>query len=423
MWLGCLVLGGVFACSVGVASAQALPLVQQGDLTYLGAFRVPQLGQSGDAGSYNYGGTSLSYYPTNDSLFLVGFDHEQYLGEINIPALVNSTDIGSYNIATVRQTLRDPSEGTLGDINPTDGNNKKVGGNIVYGGKLYFTGYSYYDAAGTQDVSHFARPINLATTGQVQGPYQVGTQYPGFVSGYMTPVPAAWQATLGGPVLTGNCCLAIAGVQSNGPAVSVFDPADIGVENPVSATPLVGYPSSHPLGPGWGTTNALYNGTTNIRGVVFPEGTRSVLFFGKHGTGPWCYGAGTSDPDLDGDPVPGEPGVIYCYDPADSSKGTHAYPYRYQVWAYDVDDLVDVRNGVLQQYEPQPYATWIYNLPIGDNNAATFGGAAYDPATDRIYLSQMNEDTGFAPIIHAYRVDVGASDTTPPSAPSNLAVQ
>ena len=62
------------------------------------------------------------------------------------------------------------------------------------------TGYSYYDGSGTQMKSHFVSGMTLSTQGDVRGAYQVGTLGAGFVDGYMTTVPAGWQAALGGPV-------------------------------------------------------------------------------------------------------------------------------------------------------------------------------------------------------------------------------
>jgi hypothetical protein len=74
-------------------------------------------------------------------------------------------------------------------------------------------------------------------------------------------------------------------------------------------------------------------GNTTVRGVVFPAGTNTVLFFGTQGTGPFCYGEGTDDPSLDGTPT--RDGTTWCYDPDVSYKGTHGYPYVPEVWAYD----------------------------------------------------------------------------------------
>ncbi|MDB6088783.1 MAG: hypothetical protein JWN85_1567 [Gammaproteobacteria bacterium] len=419
----------LFSLALSVAFAVTLPrpawsqstepLLQQSNLAYQGAFRVPQ--GSSDTTTFDYGGTALTYNPGNKSLYMVGHDWYQLSAEISIPSIVNSTNISSLATATILQTFADSTQGKLNQINPSDPNTKKVGGQLVYNGKLVVAGYSFYDGSGAQSTSHFARPLSLSTTGQVQGPVRIGTQYPGFVSGYMTLVPPEWQSQLGGPALTGNCCLNIISEQSNGPAVSVFDPSKLGVQSPVPATPLVGYPYPHILGPSETSQNQYFNLTTKITGVVFPVGTRSVLFFGRHGTGPYCYGPGTPDQSLAGKPADG--GVdVYCYDPADSSKGTHAYPYAYQVWAYDAIDLASVKNGTKLQYQITPYAVWTFHLPFESSDAHLTGGAGYDPQTNSIYLSQRCEDTNCAPIIHVFKVNGTVGTVTTPDPPTNLQV-
>jgi hypothetical protein len=89
--------------------------------------------------------------------------------------------------------------------------------------------------------------------------------------------------------------------------------------------------------------------------MVFPSGSRSLLYFGTQGIGKFCYGEGTSDPSLNGKPTPD--GTIWCYDPDNSSKGTHAYPYVPEVWAYDARDLLAVRRGLKKPWQVKPYAT------------------------------------------------------------------
>jgi hypothetical protein len=373
------------------AAPTALPLVHKGNLAYQGAFRVPQ--GTSDTTTFRYGGTALGYHPGNNSLFITGHDHVQFTAEISIPAVVNSANLNELATASVLQPLRDATEGRLGRINPSDSNPKKIGGHLVHNGRLIVTGFSYYDGSGTQSASHLSRPLQLSTAGQVIGPYSVGAD-PHFVGGYMTPVPPEWQALLGGTALTGMCCLPIANVQSCGPSVSVFDPS----LTSRSATRLLGYPLSNPLRP-VSSTNAVYNLTSSISGVVFPSGTRSVLFFGRHGVGTYCYGEGAD-----------------CGDLADSYKGVHAYPYVYQVWAYDANDLLAVKKGSKRQYQPQPYAVWTFNLPFEHARSTHFlGGAAYDPQTQRIYLSQRGADAS-GPVIHAFRV-TGTASTTPSTPP------
>jgi hypothetical protein len=403
----------------GQSSAQTL--LQQSDLIYQGAFRLPQ----GEFGSpqysgFNYGGTALGYNPAHNSLYIVGHDWYQLTAEVSIPQITNSNNLNNLATATVLQQFSDPLEGKIGSINPSDPNSKKIGGQMVYGSQLYVSAYSYYDGGGTQSSSHFVRPTNLSTTGQVSGPYRVGTIGPRFIAGYMTQIPQEWQSAFGGPAVTGQCCLSIISTTSLGPAAFVFNPADVGSKNPVPTTPLVFYPIDHPTLGTWegnGTPNPIYNMTTGIRGMAFPQGTRSVLFFGTTGLGVSCYGAGTSDLSLDRKPVPGESGVIYCYDPDNGSKGCHAYPYGNYVWAYDANDLISVKNGQKNPWDVLPYATWSLN-----STGSGVNGAAYDPSTGRIYLSVGFED-GTMPLIHVFKVNVaGQGDTTPPSAPKGLKI-
>lgn len=393
------------------AAQTAEPLLQKSNLVYLGAFRVPQ--GSGNA-TFDYGGTALTFNPANDSLYMVGHDWYQQSAEISIPAVVNSTSIGSLNTATILQPFADATEGKLKQINPGDPNPQKIGGQLVSGGKLIVSGFSFYDGNVTQSSSHFVRPLTLAASGQVQGPFKVGSLYPGFVSGYMTPIPSEWQSSLGGTALTGNCCLNIISAQSNGPAASAFNPSQLGSANPVPATMLVGYPYGHQLGPGLSAQNNYFNMSTQITGVAFPAGTRSVLFFGRQGTGPYCYGPGTSTQSQAGQPADG--GVdTWCYDPSDSSKGDHAYPYVYQVWAYDANDLLAVKQGSKQPYEVQPYAVWAFNLPFeNSSDQHLLGGAAYDPASNRIYISQRCEDANCAPVIQVFKVNGSVVNPSPP---------
>src|SRR5882672_3895510 len=269
------VLALVGMTAAGQVSAQTTaPLLKQADLVYQGAFRLPQL--SADENSFAWGGTSLGFNPANNSLYIRGHDNAQRTAEVKIPALVNTSDVSKMVTASILQSLTDATEGKLGSINPLDPNGQKVGGYLVYNGNLYISGYSFYDGSGTQRSSHFVRPLNLSTKGQVLGPYKVGSSYPGYYSLYMTQVPAEWQSLLGGPALTGGCCLSITSLQSNGPAVSVFDPAKLASTTP--ATELVGYPLGSNLGPGETTKNNLFNLATKIKGVIFPTGTRSVLF-------------------------------------------------------------------------------------------------------------------------------------------------
>ncbi|OGY85358.1 MAG: hypothetical protein A3F54_03020 [Candidatus Kerfeldbacteria bacterium RIFCSPHIGHO2_12_FULL_48_17] len=364
-----------------LSPVERLPRIRYRNLKYQGAFRVP--GDTINGTSFNYGGTAIAYNPDKNSLYMVGHDHHQKVAEIKIPQIVNGTSLTDLKTATFLQKFYDFSDGKVTEAGDY---HTKVGGLLVYKNRLYGTAYEYYDANNSQILSHIISPLDISRPRDARGPYQVGTAGAGFVSGFMTQIPPVWQKLMGGPALTGQCCLAIVGRTSSGPAASVFDPTDLGkLEKPVPATQVVGYPLAHPLGTGWGTTSNLFNGTTVMAGAVWPEGTRSVLFFGRQGIGPWCYGTGAE-----------------CNDPVVSYKGTHAYPYVYQIWAYDARDFVSVKNGEKQPWEIKPHDIWRLELPFADQNHV-IGGVTYDTKNRRIFVSQLRGDNKL-PVVHVFTI-------------------
>ena len=368
-------------------SQTALPtkLVQVADLVHEGSFTLPNAQDTTGTYGFEYAQGVLAFNPARNSLFVVGHDWNQQVAEVSIPALGGT--------ATVLQPFVDALGGRITQINPTDPNAKKIGGMAVIGNQLVLTAYSYYDGAMSATSSHFVRPVTLTASG-LQGPFRVGSLNPGFYAGYFAPVPAAWQAALGGTLLNGQCCLGIVSRTSYGPSVSVVNPADLtSARANTPATMLVGYPEAHATLAAWASTGPLFNGTTIMRGVVLPEGTATVLFFGRHGMGTWCYGEPTT-----------------CKDPEDSGKGTHAYPYEPHVWAYNANDLAAVRAGTKQPWDVKPYAT--FRLP--GLTKAGIGGVAVDPATGRIFVSEQFGD-GAKLRIHVFRI--GQGGTTPPVPP------
>jgi hypothetical protein len=354
------------------AALEDLPLLTRQALSYLGTFSVPH--QDDLSNPLGYGGYALGYDAAQPGLFFGGHDWYQQLCEIGIPATLALTQT-----ASILQNCTDVTEGRLSQI---DQDSIKLGGTLVFSGRLIVAAYSYYDADGSQVLSHFVSNADLSIQGDVLGPYPVG-DWAGIVSGYMGLIPPEWRAAFGGPALTGNCCLSIISRTSYGPAVSVFNPNDVGRLDPVPATPVLYYPQDHPLA-AWDANSPYFNGSTHILGVAFPPGSRSVLFFGRQGVGPFCYGTGAE-----------------CNDPVDSSKGTHAYPYVHQVWAYDALDLLAVKDGTRQPWEVKPYALW----QLGEMDAsggADMAGMTYDPDSGRVYITEMY---GESPAVHVYQIE------------------
>ena len=390
----------------------ALPLLSSSGLEYVGGFRVPA--ETANGMSFSYGGQALAYDPSTNSLFI---SNRNYVAEVSIPAPVNSSDVNAMPFARLLQPFVDPTEGHLRDISDSD---VKMDSLMVYGNRLYGTGYIYFDSSNVQRVSHYSRSrqLNQPSFSGWSQVWESGKS--GLVAGVMAAVPSEWQAKLGGPAITGQCCIPIVWRTSSGPSAFAFDPAQIG-QATATATPLLYYPIDHATLGSWSDANPTYGSTTEILGVAVIAGTRTALYFGRNGMGKSCYGEGTADPTLDGTTAPD--GSPYCYDPTNPYKAPHAYPYRYQVWAYDLNDFAAVKAGTKQPWEVVPYGVWPLNLPTPEATVQ-LGGVGYDSQRQLLYVSQLRADpAGFEnrPVIHTFRVNAtpGAA-TAPPSAISTV---
>ena len=159
----------------------------------------------------------------------------------------------------------------------------------------------------------------------------------------------------------------------------------------VAASPLLYYTAEHPTLGHWDGANPTYGATIQMGGLAIIDGTRTALYVGRNGTGPNCYGNGTSNQSLNG--TYGPDGAKWCYDPTTSDKGSHAYPYRYQVWAYDLNDFAAVKEGRKQPWEVVPYGVWPFDLPTPEPSVK-LGGVGYDAARQILYISQLGRRQG-----------------------------
>jgi hypothetical protein len=417
----------------GVVSSEQRPqppLLQQSNLVYEGAFRLPAA--SKHSNSFEYGGTALTYWPAHDSLLAVGHDWYQMTAEVSIPEPSKATTIDELPRAEFKQPFTDLLQGKRRTI---DGSTQqtKIGGHLILDRSIVISVWSFYDAGMVkQTKTHFVTGQNFSDLGTTTGPFQVGRGFQefapdkarigGFVSGYMSAIPPEWQSALGGTHLTGQGGrVSIVDRTSSGPSATVFTPGDLGSKNPAPGKIVMGYPSqpanrrdplNHPTLGNWNSGGGLklYDGTQGFRGMVFPDGTRSILFFGWGGSR-FCYGAGTANKALDLQPVPRTGGKQhYCYDPTNQNTGTHGYPDRSLVYAYKVEDFIAAKQGRKRPWDVVPYTTWTFKLPFQERveNGVDIGdysivGAAYDPSKRRIFLSAYRSD-GDLPLIHVFTV-------------------
>ncbi len=360
------------------------PLLHSSDITYIGSFKLPRPAFGSDSKSFDYGGMGLAVSADGSELYVGGHIYNQSLGRIAIPNPIGGT------ATLIQAPVSIP--GSVG----TGGSNTELAGVLVYNGRLIVQKRIPYDnngtgpthAVGNLNISGFSSFTRLANIPSAQ-----------FGSGYMGPIPLEWQTLLGGPAFTGNSAMSINSMCSNGPSFYVFNPDDVGVKSPVPTTPLMhfDYPN-HMLADPESTNDLFSISDVYNAGIVFPSGTRSVLFFARHGSGDLTY-------KVDDGGCGGE-------------GGWGADPYRRQVTAFDANDLLAVKNGTKQPNEIEPYAWWTLAGPSDSCGKFAYSGLAYDPKTRRIYAAF---DYGTSPEIHVWQVsgtpaDNPPEDTTPPKA-------
>ena len=104
-------------------------------------------------------------------------------------------------------------------------------------------------------------------------------------------------------------------------------------------------------------------------GMVFPSGTRSVLFFYRHGNS-FCYGTAEQCGN----------------DPCSPYHGEHGYPYQRNIMAFDANDLLAVKNGSMANHEVEPYDVWEAPDAQGSCDGYMYSAIAYDDANRKVYV-------------------------------------
>ena len=397
----------------------SMPLVYSQHLTRLGSFKLPKV--SGEVRyTFGYGGLAMVYNPVGNggagSLILTGHLEYSHIGEVTIPTPVDSTNFGALPTASfvTYQPNGRPESLTSGrnlDIGPigTASGITAIYGLMIAGSRLIYSASIGY--LNNQTRSHWARSLDWSVSGsETSGTAVTATNVAGegapvrVTAGYMHAIPAAYQVALGGTALTGFIVESAASSEGvNGPGVFTFDPTQVGLVSTLPAPTLLYYPvSAHLQTVSRGYVHNVWNYTSTPRGIVIPNGTRSLLYIGRHGYGMYAYGVGGTD----GFGAAVDNANVMIYDPTDSSNGEHAWPYRYQVWAYDLGDLARVKDGTTLPWAVQPYAVWSIEMPIVPVDEGHYtGGMAYDPATRRLFIVQGTTNDSGEPVVTVFRVE------------------
>ncbi|MHC1782353.1 MAG: hypothetical protein AB9891_06250 [Anaerolineaceae bacterium] len=437
------------------SSAPIIPgeLIRPEDLTYMGAFRLPD--DNGRPRTFEYGGSAMTFRPGTDpendgfpgTLFITGHDRLAYgeltdgsqVAEISIPAPLTGQAVEGLNTASFVQGFSDLAAGHFAGLD-----------------EIPRIGMAYLDHPATGPLLHLAwgqhmppdpTPATHAWVGvdfskpDFQGEWFIGSQDFNSVNGYIFEIPAAWaDAYTGGKVLaTGR--YRDGGWSGMGPALFAYQPWTDASGTPAAhgahlqETVLLQYESSistesfehalkgyqHPdewEGGAWLTT-------ANGKSAVVFVGTKSV---GEKYWYGWVNPAGSNIPCIedeligqftlcrlaDGSPCP-ESDLAECLGHNDF-RGWWSTAWEGQMILYDPADLARVAAGELEPWQPQPYATLslepaLFHNPsgvevemIGQGAQRRFriGDVAFDRANGLIYVLELFAD-GAKPVVHVWR--------------------
>jgi hypothetical protein len=399
------------------------------DLTYLGAFRLPE----GSGGSnWDYSGHGLTYYPAGDpegpddgfpgSLYGYGHDHHLMVSEMTIPIPVAVENLNELNTATTLQPFADITEGLF---DPATADLPRAG--IEYlpaqgdqtTGKLHFVWGQHFQYF---DPSHGWSELDLSN------PQPMGLWvFNGFTnyatSDYVFEIPEAWANayTPGQRLATGRFR---EGVWSGfGPALFAFSPWEDGSPPPpnttlTSITPLLLYGTQEEGNPEILTDSSMMmNGYQEADhwwgGAWLTAGdSAAVVFVGTKAVGSSWYGFAN--------------GVVWPYDCADqtpstcpevpdwpySDRGFWAEAYQAQMIFYDPNQLAAVAQGRIQPYEPQPYASlditpYLFdpNLNQAEYKRDLVGAAAFDRERGLLFVVERLADE-YKSVIHVFQITI-----------------
>jgi hypothetical protein len=225
-------------------SAPGNTLVFQNNVSYLGSFALPSTiaGSATASGVTSAGIVPAAYSANGNSSIVVSYwkTGPEYIGmaELSIPAnLSSSSSFASLPVANVTRSSADVfnGQGTRSGSNTASG--LASGTDFATNGpfNIYSSANSLVAQVGvyTQQQAGFVwrRNANVSVT-TVEGPFtlidtakdQTNSRSNG---GFMTKVPAAYQASLGGDVIAGIGYVAQVGASSDGPAAICFNSANI----------------------------------------------------------------------------------------------------------------------------------------------------------------------------------------------------
>ena len=419
-----------------------LPLLSIESMKYQGAFTFePSSSFTTTDGKMTLNTT------TRNSLFVQGKWINVTIGEYSIPSLVNSNFIPDLNKGVRKQDFV-----TILDRTNTPNTFKldRIGGMQHIDGELLVHMYKFYASKPPYtDTSVVFRDAANLDISNLDGFFRFSGASQEVL--WISPIPPDYTAILGGNYISGAATNNSFSVNINfgsaGPSAWVMNSSDIIGTSlssaDVATTPVLNFGSNHIMAKtssGWMNINNWrphvqynYNGCctlpenrtkpkdfhdnydidlvgdndlwTDVAGVAYGfivPGTKTYAAFGYQAG--HLRGAGYKIQRKNGKS---------CGGPCAYDKDEENY-----YWFFNVDDLIDVKNGIKKSYEVIPYAYGKFTTPFDtylDKNGVTkkgiIKGGTYDTESKILYLNVPNinnYDTKYSPtaVVMAFKINL-----------------
>jgi hypothetical protein len=431
------------------------PLIQPSDLTYLGAFRLPDDGER--PRTFEYGGNAMTFNPNGDpsgsddgfpgSLFVTGHDRMPYgelpdggqVAEVNIPVPSLSRNVVDLPQAGFVQGFHDVAAGFFTRMDEIPRIGMLYLDTQVTGPKIHIAWGQHLQPDPPAPTHGWFSP-DLSNP-QFRGEWFIGNQSFFSVNDYMLEIPAAWADAHAQGRIVGTGRFKDGGWSGMGPALIAYRPwvVESGAPAPsgthLDETVLLLYESSQDT-EGIERCLAGYQHPDEWSGgawITSGDGRSALLFAGakSNGTKYW-YGyinpAGPEYPCVDqdvtdfvtcrmadGSPCPAED-FVECAGHNDY-RGWWSTHFDTQFILYDPADLARVASGEIEPWEPKPYAAvdidehLFFNpagvepelLGAGEQRRYRIGDVAYDRDNGLLYVLELFAD-GAKPVVHVWRV-------------------
>jgi len=380
-------------------------LIQPGDLTYRGAFRLPDTGSADVVETWAWGGYAMTHNINGDinggndgypgSLFATGHAWQHQISEITIPQpkISNNKNLAELNVATTLQPFRDIYDLSSWEMPrvglqflPKQGSQSTAKLYLCWGGHLVESGH----------LTHAWCETTLSAP-QKKGDWYLNVSHYEYNSNdYLFQIPANWASThlQGKALATGR--YRDGGWSGEGPAIFAIGPWQDG--NPpangqaLNSVTLLKYSSSADSDAGSHTMNNYHHSDEWTGGAWITSGNKgAVIFAGTKGKGDCWYG------DENGP----------CLD-CDGERGWWSSEFEGQVIFYNPADLAEVAKGNKESWKPQPYAVLeidssLYHIRSKQQWYHT-AAIAFDRENGLLYILEPLVDDD-KPIVHVWKVN------------------